>query len=102
MHDLLHFFVKSPAYLEFRDEVDVALTRKLLPDPLLKHSGKAFVDLQPRCVETQAQRSTILTVMSEKNSVIWCYQCLLKSGRKSETLFHTSNLIFALTLFHFF
>ena len=66
MQDLMRFCVKSFAYLEFRDEVDVALTRELLPDPLLKHSGKTFVDLQPRRVETQAQRSTILTVMSEK------------------------------------
>ena len=60
---------KCPLYLEFCDEVDVTLAGQLLSDPLLKYFGEALVDLQPRRVETQAQRSSILIVMPETNVV---------------------------------
>ena len=58
---------KYPLYLEFCDEVDVTLAGQLLSDPFLKYFGESLVDLQPRRVETQAQRSSILIVMPETN-----------------------------------
>lgn len=62
----VHWVLHPLNYLEFRDEVDVTLAGQLLSDPLLKHFGEALVDLQPRRIEAQAQRSSILIVMPVK------------------------------------
>ena len=65
MTKLTHWKKRSITNLELCDEVDVGLAGELLLDPVGEDPHEALVDLQPRRVEREGQRSTVRAVMPE-------------------------------------
>ena len=87
---LTHWKKISVTNLELGDEVDVGLAGELLLDPVGEDPHEALVDLQPRRVEREGQRSTVRAVMPESGMLfyqgdrVYSYYFGAEGGKSSE------------------